>query len=128
MIDIVSHNTHKQELGKEGEELAAKYLIDKGYNVLVRNYRSGRSEIDILAQKDDWLIVVEVKTRETDTYGDPEESVGSGKMNMLMQGVESYMMENDIDCQVQYDIISIILNQYKREITHLEDAFWPGLY
>ena len=119
---------HKQELGKKGEDLAAAYLRKKGYEIVARNYRSGRSEIDILAQKDGWLIVVEVKTRETDAYGAPEESVGIGKINMLVQGVESYMLDKDLDCQVRYDIVSIILNTYKKEITHLEDAFWPGLY
>ncbi len=119
---------HKQQLGKEGEDIAAAHLAKKGYKILARNYRSGRAEIDIIATKDDLLIVVEVKTRETDKYGDPEESVGTSKINMLAQGIEDYMLDKDIDTNVRYDIISIIKNQYKTDLHHIEDAFWPGLY
>ncbi len=119
---------HKQELEKKGEDLAAAHLKTKGYKIFKRNYRSGRAELDIIAEKDKWIIVVEVKTRETDGYGKPEKSVGTGKMKMLAQGIESYMLEKDLEAQVRYDIISIILNSYKKEITHLEDAFWPGMY
>ena len=103
-------------------------MAKKGYKILARNYRSGRAEIDIIATKDDLLIVVEVKTRETDKYGDPEESVGTSKINMLAQGIEDYMLDKDIDTNVRYDIISIIKNQYKTDLHHIEDAFWPGLY
>jgi len=119
---------HKQQLGKEGEEIATAHLISKGYKILARNYRSGRAEIDIIASHDDWIIIVEVKTRETDQYGNPEDSIGTGKINMLAQGAEDYMVDNDLNNNVRYDIISIIKNQYKTEVTHLEDAFWPGLY
>lgn len=119
---------HKQELGKKGEDLAAAHLKTKGYKILKRNYRSGRAELDIIAEKDKWIIVVEVKTRETDAYGNPGKSVDTGKMKMLAQGIESYMLEKDLEAQVRYDIISIILNSYKKESTHLEDGFWPGMY
>ena len=121
-------SAHKQQLGKEGEDIAAAHLAKKGYKILARNYRSGRTEIDIIATKDDLLIVVEVKTRETDQYGDPEESVGTSKINMLAQGIEDYMLDKDLDTNVRYDIISIIKNQYKTDLHHIEDAFWPGLY
>ncbi len=119
---------HKQQLGKEGEEIATAHLIKEGYKILARNYRSGRAELDIIATKDNLLIVVEVKTRETDKYGNPEESVGTGKINMLAHGIEDYMLDNDLDQNVRYDIISIIKNQYKTDVHHLVDAFWPGLY
>ena len=121
-------SAHKQQLGKEGEDIAAAHLAKKGYKILARNYRSGRTEIDIIATKDDLLIVVEVKTRETDQYGDPEESVGTSKINMLAQGIEDYMLDKHLHNNVRYDIISIIKNQYKTDIHHMVDAFWPGLY
>jgi putative endonuclease len=121
-------SAHKQQLGKEGEEIATAHLISKGYKILARNYRSGRAEIDIIASYDDWIIIVEVKTRETDKYGNPEESIGTGKINMLAQGAEDFMLDRDLNNNVRYDIISIIKNTYKTEVTHLEDAFWPGLY
>ncbi|PCJ64531.1 MAG: endonuclease [Bacteroidetes bacterium] len=124
----MSQQNHKQQLGKEGEEIATAHLISKGYKILSRNYRSGKAEIDIIAMQDDILIIVEVKTRETDKYGNPEESVGTGKIKMLAQGTEDYMIDKDLHNNVRYDIISIIKNQYKTEVSHLEDAFWPGLY
>ncbi|MGB0851168.1 MAG: YraN family protein [Bacteroidia bacterium] len=124
----MSQKNHKQQLGKEGENIASAHLVNKGYKILARNYRSGKSEIDIIATHDDWLIAVEVKTRESDKYGNPEENVNVHKIKMLAQGMEDYMIERDLDQNVRYDIISIIKNQYKTEVTHFEDAFWPGLY
>ncbi|MDG1046573.1 MAG: YraN family protein [Bacteroidia bacterium] len=120
--------THQQILGQEGEDIAVKYLIDKGYVILKRNYRSGHAEIDIIAQIDKQLVIVEVKTRNTSKYGDPEQSVSSKKQLLLTQATEAYLFNHDLDLTVRYDIISIIKNQYKIEVTHLEDAFWPGLY
>ncbi|MFB1002717.1 MAG: YraN family protein [Bacteroidia bacterium] len=119
---------HKQQLGKEGEEIATAHLISKGYKILARNYRSGRAEIDIIASIEDWIVIVEVKTRETDKYGNPEESIGTGKVNMLAQGAEDFLLDRDLHNNVRYDVISIIKNQYKTEVHHLVDAFWPGLY
>lgn len=119
---------HKQQLGKEGEEIATAHLISKGYKILARNYRSGRAEIDIIASIEDWIVIVEVKTRETDKYGNPEESIGTGKVNMLAQGAEDFLLDRDLHNNVRYDVISIIKNQYKTEVHHLADAFWPGLY
>ena len=120
--------THQQILGQEGEDIALKYLIDKGYVILKRNYKSGHAEIDIIAQIDKQLVIVEVKTRNTSKYGDPEQSVSLKKQQLLAQATEAYLIVNNLDLTIRYDIISIIKNQYKTEITHLEDAFWPGLY
>ncbi|MDB4161641.1 YraN family protein [Bacteroidia bacterium] len=119
---------HKQQFGKEGKEIATAHLISKGYRILARNYRSRRSEIDIIASIEDWIVIVEVKTRETDKYGNPEESVGTGKINMLAQGAEDFLLDKDLHNNIRYDVISIIKNQYKTDVHHLVDAFWPGLY
>lgn len=121
-------SAHKQQLGKEGEEIATAHLIKEGYKILARNYRSGRAEIDIVASIEDWIVIVEVKTRETDKYGNPEESIGTGKINMLAQGAEDFMLDRDLHNNVRYDIISIIKNKYKTDVHHMVDAFWPGLY
>ena len=120
--------THQQILGQEGENIATKYLIDKGYIILKRNFRWGHAEVDIIAQFNSQLVVVEVKTRNTSKYGDPEQSVAFKKQQLLAQATEAYLIVNNLDLTIRYDIISIIKNQYKTEITHLEDAFWPGLY
>ena len=120
--------THQQILGQEGENIATKYLIDKGYIILKRNFRWGHAEVDIIAKFNSQLVVVEVKTRNTSKYGDPEQSVSLKKQQLLTQATEAYLISNNLDLTIRYDIISIIKNQYKTEITHLEDAFWPGLY
>ena len=120
--------THQQILGQEGEDIAVKHLIDKGYVIIKRNYRNGHAEIDIIAQIEKQLVIVEVKTRNTSKYGDPEQSVSSKKQQLLAQATEAYLLNHDLDLMVRYDIISIIKNQYKTEVTHLEDAFWQGLY
>ena len=120
--------THQQILGQEGENIATKYLVDKGYIILKRNFRWGHAEVDIITQFNSQLVVVEVKTRYTSKYGDPEQSVSFKKQQLLAQATEAYLITNNLDLTIRYDIISIIKNKYKTEITHLEDAFWPGLY
>ena len=120
--------THQQILRIDGENIATKYLIDRGYSILKRNFRNGHAEIDIIAQLNTQLVIVEVKTRNTSKYGNPEQSVSSKKQQLLAQAAEAYLLQNDLDLIVRYDIISIVKNQYKTEITHLVDAFWPGLY
>lgn len=120
--------THQQILGQEGENIATKYLIDKAYIIRKRNFRWSHAEVDIIAQFNSQLIVVEVKTRNTSKYGNPEQSVSLKKQQLLAQATEAYLIANNLDLTIRYDIISIIKNQYKTEITHLEDAFWPGLY
>jgi putative endonuclease len=119
---------YRQKLGKKGEDAAAHFLTQKGYKILRRNYRSGRSEIDIIALDGETVVFVEVKTRETDKYGSPEEAVSKAKQRMLLEGAEAYLDTLEDEVESRYDIISVIINQYKTEITHLEDAFWPGLF
>lgn len=119
---------YRQQLGKEGEDAACYYLTQKGYTILRRNFRAGRAEIDIIAQDGDTIVFIEVKTRETDKYGDPEDAVSKAKQKMLTEGAEAYLETLDEPQESRYDIVSVILNQYKTEVTHLEDAFWPGLF
>lgn len=118
----------KQKLGKEGEEIAVAHLISKGYKILARNYRSGRAEIDIIATVDDWVVIVEVKTRETNKYGNPEDAIGRGKINMIAQGANDFLLDRDLHNNVRYDVISILKNKHHIDIHHIVDAFWPGLY
>ena len=100
--------THQQILGQEGEDIAVKHLIYKGYVIIKRNYRNGHAEIDIIAQIEKQLVIVEVKTRNTSKYGDPEQSVSSKKQQLLAQATEAYLLNHDLDLMVRYDIISII--------------------
>ena len=113
------------ELGKLGEELAAEYIVKKGYQILERNWRSGHKEIDIIALQDDVLVIVEVKTRKTDDYGEPEIAVGRDKQRMLIRAADAYVRFKNLDVDVRFDIISIVITDNEPEIEHIEDAFIP---
>ena len=115
-------------LGKKGEDLAADFLIKNGYEILERNWRTGRDEIDIIARKDNLLIIAEVKTRSTNYFGEPEESVTTKKQMFLIRATDKYVNENEIDDQIRYDIISIILKPGYHSINHIEDAFYPTMF
>ena len=112
-------------LGKKGESLAKKYLEEKGFEILETNWRHDKDEIDIIAMDDGELVIVEVKTRSTDFFGEPEESVGYHKENFLIRATEAYLDEKNLDIDSRFDIISIILTKIQTKITHIEDAFYP---
>ena len=115
------------ELGKLGEDLAVNYLIDNGYQILERNWRSGHKEIDIIALKDGVLAIVEVKTRKSDDYGEPEIAVGITKQRMLIWAADAYVRYKNLNVDVRFDIISIVISDGEPEIEHIEDAFYPSL-
>jgi putative endonuclease len=111
------------ELGKLGEDIAVNYLIDKGYQILERNWHSGHKEIDIIALDDDVLVIVEVKTRKSDDYGEPEIAVGITKQRMLIWAADTYVRYKNLNVDVRFDIISIVISDTEPEIEHIEDAF-----
>jgi putative endonuclease len=117
---MASHN----ELGKHGENLAADYLISKGHTILVRNYRHEKSEVDIISIITGTIVFTEVKTRSSDAFGYPEESVSLRKQEKLKQAMEQYTSENKISSEPRFDIISIITSKGKTDIHHIEDAFY----
>ena len=103
---------YHNELGKIGEKLAAKYLINKGYEILAQNFYFDKAEIDIIAKKDSKrIIVVEVKTRNSDFFGDPQEFVSPSKIKRLVKAANEYMISNDLDLEVRFDIIAVIKNK-----------------
>ncbi len=114
----------KIKKGKEGEDMAARFLIEKGFEIMERNYRYKRSEIDLIVKKNNWLIFVEVKLRSSDLYGYPEDFVDYKKVRNIMDGAEQYTFENNWQGNVRYDIVSIRLLKNKTEIIQIEDAFY----
>ena len=98
--------THNQRIGKWGEEIAAKYLITRGCEVIARNVRTPYGEIDIIAKQKDITIFVEVKTRTSNTMGLPEESITARKRQHMLSAAEHYAAENEID-RWQIDVIAI---------------------
>lgn len=113
------------ELGKKGEQLAVKHLRKKGYTIKEVNWRFGKGEIDIIAKKDGMLVFVEVKTRQSDYFGDPEFFVTKKKQKQVIKIANAYIEQKDIDSESRFDVISIILNKKEQRLEHIEDAFYP---
>jgi putative endonuclease len=116
---------HHNELGKLGEKLAAVYLLKNGYEILAQNYYFDKAEIDIIAKKgEDTLVVVEVKTRNSDFFGDPQEFVTPSKIKLLVKAANEYIISNDLDMEVRFDIIAVIKNKTIEKMEHFENAFY----
>ncbi len=114
-------------LGKDGEDMAVKYLQDKGYKILERNYRSGRAKIDIIAEDENKIIFVEVKIGSNFSFGYPEVSVSVSKQKLMAKAAGFYMHDKKLDCEVNFDILSIYPDEKKQwEIKHFADAFFPN--
>lgn len=120
---MAEHN----DLGTLGEEIAAKHLHDNGYIILATNWRFGKDEIDIIAEKGDFLIIVEVKTRRSSGFGEPEVFVNQAKQRFLVRAAQAYLEKNEVEKETRFDVISIVLNNTTRKINHIEDAFYPVL-
>ncbi|MBP8157373.1 MAG: YraN family protein [Flavobacterium sp.] len=117
---MAQHN----ELGKFGEELAVDFLQQNGYAILETNWTFQKAEIDIIAQKENTLVVVEVKTRSSIEFGLPQDFVKPKKIQLLVKAVNEYVISNDLDSNIRFDIIAIYKEENKYKIEHLEDAFY----
>ncbi|MBI1836994.1 MAG: YraN family protein [Flavobacteriia bacterium] len=111
------------ELGKFGENLAIKYLLNNGYQIKSKNYYYKKNEIDIVAENEDYLIIVEVKTRNTAEYGEPWTSVTKAKQKAIIQVANEYILQEDVNKNTRFDIISIVHNNHYTNIEHIIDAF-----
>jgi putative endonuclease len=112
------------ELGKKGEQLAVDYLLKCNYEILERNYRFQKAEVDIIAQKGDILAIVEVKTRSSIDFGNPQDFVKPKQIKNLVKAVDVYVTENDLDLEVRFDIIALVKKGKGFQIEHLENAFY----
>ena len=117
---MAQHN----ELGKKGEQLAVNFLLKKGYTIVERNYRFDKAEVDIMAQLKDTLAIVEVKTRSTTDFGNPQDFVKPKQIQRLVKAVDQYVTVNSLDVEVRFDIIAIIKENNSFNIEHLENAFY----
>ena len=116
-------------IGDLGEDLAADFLQKKGYSVIERNFRFKRAEIDIIAEKEDTLVFVEVKLRKSLSHGHPEDSVDNAKMRLYTDAAEHYLEIINWNREIRFDIISITGDIHKElqtmAIKHLQDVFYP---
>lgn len=116
---MAAHN----ELGKEGEEHAVEYLQQEGYRIRHTNWFFGKMELDIIAEKEGTLIVVEVKTRSTETFEHPEEAITSAKIRRIVNAADAYIQQFEIDMPTRFDVVSVIPDRKGFHILHIEDAF-----
>ena len=117
---MADHN----ELGKIGEELAVEFLRKNGYEILETNWTFQKAEIDIIAQKENILAVVEVKTRSSLEFGLPQDFVKPKKIQLLVKAINEYVVSNDLDIEVRFDIIAVHKEDKSFAIEHLKDAFY----
>jgi putative endonuclease len=107
--------------GSNGENMAAEFLEQKGFKIVARNYRHKRAEIDLIVKRDNWLLFIEVKTRSSFDYGEPEDFVDNLKAHKIFQAAEHYIFSTDWQGHVRFDVVSVKLGT-ETEIVHFEDA------
>lgn len=119
---MAQHN----ELGKWGEDMAAKFLEEKGYHIVARDWKDNHKDIDIVAIDTDTLVFVEVKTRRNDYFLQPEQAVNGKKIKNITLAANRFVKMHQIDLQMRFDIISIVgTDESNCTINHIEDAFLP---
>lgn len=121
---MATHN----KLGKEGEEEAVAFLIEHGYQIRDRNWHCGRKELDIVAECQGELIIIEVKTRSNDLFGNPEEAVNTQKIRRIIASTDAYLRQYELDLPVRFDIISITGVGETSKIKHIINAFYAPIW
>jgi len=117
---MAEHN----DLGKLGEELAVEFLRKNGYEILETNWTFQKAEIDVIAKKDNTLAIVEVKTRSSLDFGLPQDFVKPKKIQLLVKAVNEYVVSNNLEVEVRFDIMAIHKEGKSFAIEHLVDAFY----
>lgn len=117
---MAEHN----DLGKQGEKLAVDFLQKNGYEILETNWIFQKAEIDIIAQKEAVLAIVEVKTRSSIDFGLPQDFVKPKKIQLLLKAVNEYVISNELDVEVRFDIIAVHKDGNEFKIEHIEEAFY----
>lgn len=117
---MAEHN----DLGRLGEDIAAAYLQHQGFELLARNWRWGKAEIDLILRDKAAVVFVEVKTRRNARYGFPEESVGPKKEKLLAEAAGQYLYENQFEGEFRFDVVAIIAYPTP-QVRHFPDAFFP---
>ena len=116
---------HNKVTGNKGEDMAVDYLLKNGYNILHRNWRFRHWEVDIIASKEKFLHFFEIKTRTSDKWGKPEESISTQKMNNLKNAAEEYQYLYPQWQYLQFDVLAITLRyNHEPEFFLIEDVYF----
>lgn len=120
-----------KEQGNRGEEIAIEYLRQRHYHILEHQWHHLHYELDIIAEdvETSEIVIVEVKTRTSDAYGNPEDAVTTKKIRRIVSATDFYLRRYNIELPYRFDIISIIINDKdgKYKLNHIKDAFYPPL-
>lgn len=116
---MAKHN----KLGKDGELIAFMILQKDGYNILQTNWKFQKAEVDIIAQKDGFLIFIEVKTRSSKKSGKPSDAIDKKKVSLYKDAVEGYLGQYQSELEVRFDVVNIIIGKDETEIEHIPNAF-----
>ncbi|MDI9480597.1 MAG: YraN family protein [Syntrophomonadaceae bacterium] len=114
----------RKQIGKQGEDIAVRYLEQQGYRILNRNYHSRYGEIDVICERQRVIIFVEVKTRRSESYGTAEEAVTRVKQQRLRKTALQFLQqENRPFKDIQFDVIAVRLAGPQAVINHIQNAF-----
>ncbi len=117
---MADHN----DFGKQAEDLAVDFLVKKNYKIITRNFRFQKAEIDIIAEFDNQIIIVEVKARNSDLFLEPQEAVNKRKIRLIVSATDEFLKQRTETREARFDIITVLPDeQGKLKITHLENAF-----
>ena len=116
---MAQHN----KLGKDGELIAFMFLQKENFHILKTNWRYQKAEVDIIAQKDGFLVFVEVKTRGSKKFGKPEEAIDKKKITLYKDAAEGYLEQYPSDAEIRFDVISIFIAKDGTQIEYFPDAF-----
>jgi len=119
--------TESHVLGQKGEDLAADYLKKAGYTIRHRNWKSGKRELDIVAENNDFIVFVEVKTRNDNYQMHPLSAITPEKQRSIIYAADGYLQKYNINKESRFDVITVISGGKMTEIDHIEDAFYPTL-
>ena len=115
---MATHN----KIGSKGENIAKSFLEEHGYTILHTNWRYKKDEIDIIARQEKFIVIVEVKTRSSNLFATPESAVDNAKQQRLIRAANAFIDKHQIENEIRFDVISIILNNPPK-IHHIKDAF-----
>lgn len=122
----MANRNNRFEFGRKGERIAERIIISKGFQIIHRNFRYGRYEIDLIAENKDLIVFIEVKTRSSKAFGNPEDFLSVSQQERLIEAAGAFQSDYKPLKNIRFDIFSIVLSANKEEILHLEDAFWPS--
>ncbi|MDR1197560.1 MAG: YraN family protein [Prevotellaceae bacterium] len=114
-----------QKIGNKGEIIAQNYLLQNGFRILHTNWRFGYKELDIVATRNSYLHVIEVKTRTSQFWENPKDAVVIRKQKNIIDAADAYISKYNINMDARFDVISIVLTGETPEIEYIPEAFSP---